>query len=71
MVEVNPLVPDGAWDFFCLDRVPYHGRMLTILYDRSGKKYGKGAGLRILADGKEIGHSPTLGRVVAPLAELK
>jgi hypothetical protein len=45
--------------------------MLTILYDRSGKKYGKGAGLRILADGKEIGHSPTLQRVVAPLAELK
>ena len=70
MVEVNPLVPDGTWDFFCLDRVPYHGRMLTILYDRSGKKYGKGAGLRILADGKEIGHSPTLGRVVAPLAKL-
>lgn len=69
MVEVNPLVPDDKWDFFCLDRVPYHGRMLTILYDRTGDKYGKGSGLRILADGKEIGHSPTMQRLIAPLAK--
>lgn len=69
MVEVNPLVPDDTWDFFCLDRIPYHGRMLTLLYDRSGNKYGKGAGLRIFADGREIGSSPSLQRVIAPLAE--
>jgi hypothetical protein len=68
-VEVNPLVPPDTWDFFCLDRVPYHGRMLTILYDRTGNKYGKGSGLRIFADGREIGHSATLQRVIAPLAD--
>ena len=54
VVEVNPLVPDNTWDYFCLDRVPYHGRMLTILWDKTGERYGKGAGLRVLADGKEI-----------------
>jgi hypothetical protein len=68
-VEVNPLVPDDKWDFFCLDRVPYHGRMLTILYDCTGRKYGKGAGLRVFADGSEIGFSPTLQRVIAPLPD--
>ena len=26
VVEVNPLVPDGKWDWFCLDNVPYHGK---------------------------------------------
>lgn len=66
-VEINPLLPDGTWDYFCLDAVPYHGRMLTILYDKTGKKYGKGIGLRILADGKEIGASKTLGTLTAPL----
>jgi len=66
-VEINPLVPEGAWDYFCLDGVPYHGRSLTILWDKTGEKYGKGAGLRLLADGDEIGASKTLGRLVAPL----
>ncbi|MCU0778526.1 MAG: hypothetical protein MUF86_12795 [Akkermansiaceae bacterium] len=68
-VEVNPLVPDDTWDYFCLDRVPYHGRLLTILYDRTGEKYGRGTGLRILADGREIGSSRTLQRVIAPLPD--
>lgn len=67
VVEVHPLVPAGKWDWFCLDGLPYHGRSLTILYDKSGEKYGKGKGLRILADGKEIGVSETLGRLTAEL----
>ena len=66
-VVVNPLVPEGAWDYFCLERVPYHGRMLTILWDKTGKRYGKGPGMRLFADGKEIAHSDTLTRVVGQL----
>jgi len=66
-IEVNPLVPRNIWDWFCLDRVAYHGSTLTILWDKSGKRYGKGQGLRILADGKEIAHSKTLSRVTGKL----
>ena len=57
-VEVNPLVPAGTWDYFCLDQVRYHGRWLTILYDKNGDRYHKGAGMRVFADGKEIAHAP-------------
>lgn len=66
-VVVNPLLPEGAWDYFCLEGIPYHGRSLTILYDRTGKRYGKGPGLRVLADGREIGARESLGRLTAPL----
>lgn len=66
-VVVNPLLPEGTWDFFCLDGIPYHGRTLTILYDRTGKRYGRGSGLRLLADGREIGTRETLGRLTATL----
>jgi hypothetical protein len=66
-VEVNPLVPDGLWDWFCLDKVSYHGKVLTILWDKTGAKYGKGPGLRVFADGKEIAHADTLSRVTASL----
>jgi len=53
-IEVNPLLPEGTWDYFCLDRLPYHGRTLTILYDRTGQKYHRGAGLRIFLDREEV-----------------
>lgn len=59
-VEINPLVPEDAMDYFCLDNVRYHDFNLTILYDRTGKRYGKGAGVHVFADGEEIGGSPRL-----------
>jgi predicted GH43/DUF377 family glycosyl hydrolase len=67
IVEVNSLVPDNQWDWFCLDNVLYHGRILTIVWDKTGTKYGKGKGLRILADGREIARSATFGRVTGQL----
>ena len=66
-VEVNPLLPAGVWDYFRLEGVPYHGRMLTISYDRTGERYGKGSGLRVFADGVEIGALGALGRLTAQL----
>jgi hypothetical protein len=47
VVDVRPLVPEGKWDWFCLDQVPYHGRTLTVLWDRTGSKFGRGKGLRV------------------------
>jgi hypothetical protein len=67
VVEVNPLAPPGAWDWFCLDSVPYHGRTITILWDRTGRKFHKGQGLRVFADGRQIAQSPVLRRVTGRL----
>lgn len=68
-VEVNPLLPADQWDWFCLDSLPYHGRSLTIVWDRSGGHYGRGAGLAVLVDGEEIARSATLGMVRGTLPE--
>jgi len=67
VVEVNPLVPAGTWDWFCLDNVLYHGRIITILWDKTGTRYGRGKGLRVFADGKEIIQSETITRVTGQL----
>jgi hypothetical protein len=67
VIEVNPLIPDGRWDWFCLDNVLYHGKIVTILWDRTGKKYGKGRGLRVYADGKQIAHSEKLREITNKL----
>lgn len=66
-LEINPLLPQGQWDWFCLDRVSYHGKMLTILWDKDGSKYGKGKGFRIFADGKEIAKSNKLKKITTKL----
>ncbi|MFC1792497.1 glycosyl hydrolase family 65 protein [Planctomycetota bacterium] len=67
IIEVNPLVPAETWDWFCLDNVLYHDRIITILWDKTGAKYGKGKGLRVFADGKEIIQSETLSRITGQL----
>lgn len=69
VVEVHPLLPDGKWDWFCLDGVSYHGHRLTILWDASGQRYGRGAGLKVFANGKLISQSPRLKRVTGRLSE--
>ncbi len=67
-IEISPLVPEGTWDYFCLDGVLYHNHVITVLYDKTGERYKKGTGLRIFADGKEIGASQKLNpRIVAEL----
>ncbi len=66
-IEVNPLLPQGMWDYFCLDRVLYHGRTLTIVWDKTGQRYGRGEGLRVFANGKEIATAKKLERVMGTL----
>lgn len=66
-VTVNPLLPHDRWDWFCLDAIPYHGHSLTILWDRDGSHYGRGAGLSLLADGEVIARSDKLGKLTAKL----
>jgi hypothetical protein len=66
VVEVEPLAP-ASRDYFALDQVPYRGRRLAVLWDRTGTRYGRGPGLRVLADGKEIASLPSLGKIEARL----
>ncbi len=67
VVEINPLIPEGTWDWFCLARVLYHGRLLTVLWDKTGDRYKKGKGLRLYSDGKEIARSVKLERITADI----
>ncbi|ATE55941.1 MGH1-like glycoside hydrolase domain-containing protein [Actinosynnema pretiosum] len=65
-VRIAPLVPDG-WDHFAAENVPYHGRNLTVLWDRDGRAYGRSAGLRVFVDGVQAHAQRDLGPVRVPL----
>lgn len=60
---VNPLVPENKWKYFCLDRIPYMKKQITILWDEDGTRYNKGKGFRIFSDGVEIHQSAEIKRV--------
>ncbi len=61
-LTIHPLTPE-TWDYYCLDKVPYKGKKLTILYDRTGEKYGKGKGFQVFVNGKKVHHSPAPGKI--------
>ena len=67
VLDVRPLAP-AAWPYFALDGVPYKGHLVSVFWDRDGTRYGRGKGLRLFADGKEVAVSEKLGPLSAPLA---
>ena len=71
VLVIDPLLPEQEWEYFCLEQVPYHGHDLTILYDRDGSQYQRGAGLRLFVDGDEVASRTTLGRLEATLSVQK
>jgi hypothetical protein len=66
-LEMYPLIPKDKWDWFCLDKVLYHGCLITIRWDKTGDKYHQGNGLYVYADGKEITNSKELKHIVVKL----
>jgi F5/8 type C domain len=66
-VVVNPLVPSD-WSYFALQDVAYHGHLLTIVWDRDGSHYGKGAGLAVYQDGLLLRRNGTLARLDLAIA---
>jgi hypothetical protein len=67
MVEVSPLLPDNKWDWFCLDNVLYHGKIITIIWDKTGNKYKRGKGLSVWVNGKKAGSAAGLEKIECSL----
>ena len=66
-VTIDPLLPAQVWNWFCLDGVKYHGHQLTIFWDRAGQHFGRGTGLVLLLDGREVAHRAELGPLTGML----
>jgi hypothetical protein len=64
---LHPLLPAGAWSYFALDGLPYHGHILSIAYDRTGEHYKRGRGLILFVDGKQTASRATLGPIEVEL----
>lgn len=66
-ITVNPLLPDGQWNYFCLDNVLYHGHNITIVWDKDGSRYHVGKGLSLFVDGRMKANRKSIGKLSAEL----
>jgi hypothetical protein len=71
VLDVNPLLPAAgdpqALGWFRIERVPYHGHEVSVTWDADGGHYGRGKGLAIAVDGREVARRADLGRLEVPL----
>jgi len=68
-LQINPLLPEVTWDWFCLDGVLYRDHTLTIVWDRGGEHYHRGAGLALWIDGHQSAKTETLSAITAKLPQ--
>ncbi|KUI58049.1 Beta-L-arabinobiosidase [Cytospora mali] len=64
ILVLQPLVPSN-WSYFVIENLPYHGTLLTMVWDQDGTHYGNGsvAGLTIYSNGTLFHHQTSLGPV--------
>jgi len=66
-LQVNPLIEESKWNYFCLDKILYHGHNITIVWDKDGGRYHVGKGLSIWVDGNLKASSPELKEIITEL----
>lgn len=66
-LEINPLIPEDKWKWFCLDKILYHGKTITIIWDADGMKYNRGKGLSVWVEGKKLMSAEHMERLVGKI----
>ncbi len=66
-VEVDPLLPDSTWDWFCLDGIPYHGRRVDRVgsYRRTLRPRNRLGGFRRWQRNHPVTSTATVNRQAA------
>ena len=64
-LTVEPLFGEGDLDYFCLEGVKLGERLVSVIYDKTGERYGLGRGLSVYVDGECIGRSENIGKIEA------
>jgi hypothetical protein len=41
----------------------YHGKIVTIIWDKTGEKFKRGKGLQVLVDGQKVAGSQRIERI--------
>ena len=48
-IEIKPLIPQN-WEWFAAENIPFQGKDISLIWDKTGEKYGLGKGLMLFVD---------------------
>ena len=48
-IEIKPLIPQD-WEWFAAENIPFQGKEISLIWDKTGEKYGLGKGLMLFVD---------------------
>ena len=48
-IRIKPLIPQN-WEWFAAENIPFQGRDISLIWDKTGEKYGLGKGLMLFID---------------------
>ncbi|KAI0015759.1 Six-hairpin glycosidase [Xylariomycetidae sp. FL0641] len=65
-LHISPIVPPG-WTYLALENLPYHGHLVTLLYDKHGFRYNAGKGLSVFINGQRVYHDRKLSPARIPV----
>ena len=65
-VVIDPLFQNNNLSYFAIDHVLCKGKIISILFDRSGDRYNKGKGFIVFVNGQVVSHTTDVTRVVLP-----
>lgn len=68
---LHPILPEKQWRYFAMDGIPYHGHLLAIVYDPTGRQYRRGKGFLVFCDGRQIAKQPRLGFLRVKLPDIE
>ena len=66
---IDPLVPK-SWDYFAVENLLYHGKDVSIVFDKTGDKYKVGKGLTVFVAGVKKAHRDDLGSLTVDVGEV-
>ena len=62
-IEINPLVPD-KWDWFAIEKIKYQNKLISVVWDRTGKKFNIGKGLSLIVDNKIVDRRKKIEKII-------
>ena len=66
IIEINPLIPE-SWDWFAVDNIFYQGKNISLIWDKTGKKYNLGRGLMLFVDNKLVSKTNQIKQIIQNL----
>ncbi|MDO7744223.1 MAG: glycoside hydrolase, partial [Pedobacter sp.] len=71
VLEIRPLIPEKKWQWFALRNISYHGKTISLIWDKTGEKYHRGKGFHVYVDGRKVLTKKDLKPVTYNMSNLK